>query len=57
MTRVPISSRTGSSAEEQIDTAVLRLAELLGRQVARELIADAPAREEIADEPPTPNKT
>lgn len=56
MTRVPISTPTGPSAEEQIDTAVLRLAELLGRQVARELIADAPAREEIADEPPIPIK-
>lgn len=41
MPRVPALPPSSESAEVQIDTAVLRLAELFARQTARELVADA----------------
>ena len=41
MPRVPAPFPTPSSAEAQIDAAVLRLIDLFARQAARELAADA----------------
>ncbi len=52
MTRAPALPHTQASADTQIDAAVLRLIDLLARQTAEELIADAPATMEIANAPP-----
>jgi hypothetical protein len=41
MTRVPALPYPQDSADAQIDAAVLRLVDLLARQVARELAMDA----------------
>jgi len=46
MTRVPAISLCPELADTQIDVAVLRLVDLLARQVARELAADAPEAKE-----------
>jgi len=42
MTRVPAPSHSSASADAQIDAAVLRLVDLLARQAAWGLAADAP---------------
>ncbi len=54
MTRVPAPPFVQDSADTQIDAAVLRLVDLLGRQTARELAADAPVTMETPDAPPPP---
>jgi len=46
MTRAPTSSQFPESANAQIDVAVLRLVDLIARQVALELAADAPKAKE-----------
>jgi len=53
MTRAPAPSHYPETADEQIDSAVLRLVDLLARQTARELAADAPDITEMPDAPPT----
>jgi hypothetical protein len=53
MTCVPSPFCTQDSADAQIEAAVLRLVELLGRQTARELAADAAKNMEMPDAPPT----
>lgn len=49
MTRVPALPPPQDSADVQIDAAVQRLVDLLGRQTARELVLDAPLIMESAD--------
>ncbi len=46
MPRVPAFPSFSDAAEQQIDTAVLRLVDLFARQTARELVADAPDAKE-----------
>lgn len=46
MTRVPAIPSFSESADTQIDAAVLRLVDLLARQVAWELAVDAPTTKE-----------
>lgn len=52
MTRVPAQSLSLKSADAQIDAAILRLVDLLARQVAGDLVADAPNVEETANAHP-----
>lgn len=56
MTRAPAHPFPQDSADAQIDAAVLRLVDLLGRQTARELTAGAPASKESSDAAETPRK-
>lgn len=49
MTRLPVPSHCPESAHTQVDAAVLRLVDLLARQVGRELAADAPDAKETSD--------
>lgn len=56
MTRDPALPLTQDSADAQIDSAVQRLIDLLGRQTARELAADAPMTMETPDAPPPPQE-
>lgn len=52
MTRVPAHSLSQKSADAQIDAAILRLVDLLARQAAGDLVADAPTAEETANARP-----
>lgn len=56
MIRAPASSLTPVSADAQIDTAVLRLVDLLARQAARELAVDASIAMETSDAPQHPQE-
>ncbi|MBI6630368.1 hypothetical protein [Pontibaca salina] len=53
MTRVPALPSAEDSADTQIDAAILRLVDLLARQTAREIAADAPVTKESFDAPPS----
>lgn len=53
MTRVPALPLSPESADAQIDAAVLRLVDLLGRQTARELPAEASDIKETPDAAPS----
>jgi hypothetical protein len=56
MTRPPVPSHCPESAYTQIDTAVLRLVDLLARQIVRELAADAPDPKETSDAAKAPQE-